>query len=119
MDREDTVVSYIVSLFKLPAHIASVIELPKDAKIEPQCPKAAILALLADPFPYADFSDPTWVILDREEFAIEFIVGDEDPVASLGLSIHGADSAMAVAQLLCERMGWRAHDTSLGDHARP
>jgi hypothetical protein len=107
--------SYILSLFKLPAHITSINELSQDAEVEPLGSKAAILALLADLFPDADFSDPTWVILNREEFAIEFIVGHEDPVASLGLRIHGADRALAVAQLLCEQMGWRAFDPSFGE----
>lgn len=107
--------SYIVSLFKLPKDISSVDELPTDFDVEPLGSKAAILALLGDLFPDADFSDPTWVVLDKTGFSIEFIVGEKDPVDSLGLRIHGDESWIAVARVLCERNGWRAYDTSSGN----
>jgi hypothetical protein len=105
--------SHLIAVFALPAHITSVEKLPDDFQ-SILGSRAAVLGLLADLFPDADFSDPTWVTLEREDFVIEFIVGTGDPVESVGLRIHGADSVMDAVHLLCQRTGWRAYDASLG-----
>lgn len=107
--------SYLIVLFALPASIMSIDELPMNYDPPALGSRETILALLTELFQDADVPDPTWVMLTREEFAVEFVVGHDDPVDSLGVRIHGADSAMAVVQLLCERTGWRAYDTSLSD----
>lgn len=106
--------SYLILLFALPAHITSVDELLMVYQPSALGSKATILGLLTDLLPDADVTDPTWVMLTREKFGIEFVVGHDDPVDSLGVRIHRADSAMAIVQLLSERTGWRAYDTSLG-----
>ncbi len=109
--------SYIVVLFNLPPHIVSFTNLTDDDEGEsaPLGSREAILALLTSLYPDADQSDPTWVCLKREEFVIEFMLGDADPIDSMGLRIHGGDQAMEVAKELCAHTGWRAYDTSLGD----
>lgn len=114
--------SYLVVLFNLPSHIVSLDDLPdgdggdSDTVVMPPLGlRTAILALLTSLFPDADYADPTWVVLRRNGFVIEFMLGAKDPLSSLGLRIHGSDQALDVAKLLCEYMGWRAYDTSLGD----
>ena len=109
------IMSYMVVLFNLMSHVPSVSELADDSDIPPLGPRQAILSLLDQRFPDADVSDTSWVRLARDDFVIEFMVGTADPVASLGLRIHGSDRAMDVVESLCRYTGWRAYDTSLGD----
>lgn len=109
--------SYIVILFNVPPHIDSFADLPDgDAlDIAPLGSREAILTLLTSLYPDADRSDPTWICLERDEFVIEFMLDDKDPIDALGLRIHGGNQAMDVAKELCARTGWRAYDTSRGD----
>lgn len=102
--------SYIVVLLNLPAHVVSLVDV---SNLDPLGPREAILALLTHLLPDVDISDPTWARLERDDFVIEFLVGAADRVESLGLRMHGGDRAMDVAKLLCEHAGWRAYEPPL------
>lgn len=107
--------SWLVVLAKLPDAFVSISDIPTDFVPEPLESRAAVLTVLAEVFPDADLTDPTWVQLNRPNYAIEFIVGDKEPVESLSFRPHGDDTLLEALQLLCERTGWRAIDTSSGD----
>lgn len=102
--------SWIVTLLKFPSEIKTLDDIPPGFMPEPLGSRNEVLSLLAQLFPDANLSDPTWVTLDRDEYVIEFMVGDKDPVMSLGFRPHGSDALMKALQLLCERTGWRALD---------
>ena len=107
--------SWLAVLAKLPDTFVSISDIPNDFVPEPLGSQAAVLTLLAEVFPDANFADPTGVTVDRPNYAIEFIVGSKEPVESLGFRPHGDDTVIEALQLLCARTGWRAIDTSSGD----
>jgi hypothetical protein len=107
--------SWLAVLFKLPNRFVSVHDIPNDFVSEPLGSRAAVLAILAEVFPDANFADPTWVRVERPNYVIECIVGREEPVESLGFRPHGDDTVIEALELLCAQTGWRAFDTSSGD----
>jgi hypothetical protein len=99
--------SWVAVLMRLPPEV-NIADLPADYELQPLGSKVEVLSLLAELFPDADFSDPTRVSVEREDFVIEFMVGDNDPVVTLGFRPHGDVTVLVVLRTLCERTGWRA-----------
>ena len=57
--------SWLVVLAKLPDTFVSVSDIPNDFVPEPLGSRAAVLTILAEAFPDADFTDSTWVQLNE------------------------------------------------------
>jgi hypothetical protein len=106
--------SWDVLLLSVPPGIATVDDSPEDFASE-LGPRAQVLSTLAALFPDLDLSDPTWGILAGDDFAIEFNIGDGDPVETIMLHVRGSNSTIHAIHYICERTGWRAFDTSTGD----
>ena len=70
-----------------------------------------LTALMAD----LDYSDPTWGILESDEFSIEFNTGREELVDSIMLHIRGGGDPLIIIKLICDHTGWGAFDTSTSD----
>ncbi len=106
--------SWIACLLTLSPNAKTLDDIPYDYKPEPLGSVAEVLSLISELFPDVDCSDPTWLRLDREDYIVEFMIGSEEPVTSIGFRPHGCDSFMDALQLLCEQTGCRAIDTSDG-----
>ena len=107
--------SWLALLIKIPDAFVSINDIPNDFVPEPLGSRDVVLTILADVFPDANFADSTWVQVDRKNYVIELMVGNEEPVESLGFRPHGDDTVIEALQLLCAQTGWRAYDTSSGD----
>lgn len=58
-------------------------------------------------FPDIDFTDPTWGILRRNEYSIEFNMGPEEEVQSIMLHIRGGDTVIDVLRTIHNETGWK------------
>jgi hypothetical protein len=105
------VMSWDVVLMKVPSNIVTVEDFPDDFSSE-LGPRSQVLLTLATVLPELDLTDPTWGILDGDDFSIQFNIGDDDPVDTIMLHVRGGDSAIGAIQRVCERTGWRALDMS-------
>jgi hypothetical protein len=74
-----------------------------------------VLALFKELFPEADFTDPSWGILDNENYSIEFNIPNEDSLESITLHIRGDELVVKAVEKICQRTGWRAIDSGSGD----
>jgi hypothetical protein len=106
--------SWDVILMSVPSVIVAVEDFPDDFSSE-LGPQPQVLSTIAAILPDLDLTDPTWGILDGDDFSIEFNIGDGDPVDTIMLHVRGGDSAIRAIQHICEHTGWRALDTSTGD----
>jgi len=79
---------------------------------------SAVASLLGDVFPAIDASDTSWVVLDTDDYSIEFNIGDESPCTSVMLLVPGQESVMEAIRLLCERTGWQGFDISSANQLR-
>ncbi|RLE23549.1 MAG: hypothetical protein DRJ65_11620 [Acidobacteria bacterium] len=70
---------------------------------------------LSEVLPDLDLSDPTWGILERSTYSIEFSIGKAEPCTSIMLHVRGLDDAIYPIQTLCTGYGWQALDFSDGE----
>jgi hypothetical protein len=106
--------SWDVMLMGVPSNVVTVADFPDGFSSE-LGPKSQVLSTLAAILPELDLTDPTWAILDSDDFSIEFGIGDDDPVEIIMLHVRGGDSVIRTIQCICEHTGWRAFDTGTGD----
>jgi hypothetical protein len=92
----------------------SISEAPDEGG-DPLGSTAAVRSLLSRVLPSIDFSDPTWGILDADEYSIEFSIGAEEPCTSLMLHVRGPEEAIVPIKAVCNETGWKAYDCSDGE----
>ncbi len=76
-----------------------------------------VLQLLKDNVPGINLSNPTYGIVDQKDLAMEFIIGKEDPVKGIMLSIHAAGDSEKIEETiktLCKNTTWRAKNMATG-----
>lgn len=98
----------------VPPEIVTRDDFPEDFSSE-LGPRSEVLSTLIAILPGLDLTDPTWGILEENDFSIEFNIGDDDPLDTLMLHVRGGDSAIHAIHHICEHTGWRAFDTTTGD----
>ncbi len=80
-------------------------------------PRGKVLQLLKEIVPDIDLSNPTHGFIDQADLAIEFSIGDRDPVDSILLHIHAAGSFEKIEDTLrklCKNTAWRAKNLATG-----
>lgn len=106
--------SWDVIIFNIPDNIQTISELTDDS-ILPLGSRDHILSVIAHIFPQANLSDPTWVVLDDEDYSIEFSLGQDEQINTLMLLVRGGIEAINAIENFCKVTGWRAFDSSAGD----
>jgi len=106
--------SWDVIILRAPAGITRVSDLP-DGFDQPLGSREEVVRAICAAFPSANSSDPTWMVLDGDEYSIEFSLGQNKSIEYLMLYIRGTAQAVDAVQHLCETTGWRAFDTAAGE----
>lgn len=105
--------SWDVSLYKFSQRYRTVAEIPDDEQPSDLGSLREVQAAVTSVFPETDWTDPRWGIFDSAIGSIEFNVGKDDPVKSLGLHVRAGDGIVDGILLLCEQMDCQAIE--LGD----
>jgi hypothetical protein len=71
--------------------------------------------ILIEIFPDADFTDPTWGIVERDGYSIEFNISEEHDITSFMLHIRGDNRLLEAIELIHNNTGWRPMDEELID----
>ena len=106
--------SWDVMIFNLQNNIKSVSELTDDSVISLGS-KNEVLSTIRHIFPQANFSDPTWVVLDGKDYSIEFSLGQDEQIEVLMLHVRGSVDALDAIERFCQINDWRAFDSATGD----
>ena len=106
--------SWDVLIMRVPEGVTDLGDIPDDYD-EPLCSHSELTARLRAVFPDIDLTDPTWGILEGEDYSIEFNMDEEDPCDSVMLHVRGGDSALAPIKALCDSTGWAAVDAGGGE----
>jgi hypothetical protein len=102
--------SWDISIQDLP-DVASIEEIPDNYQPKPLGPLADVVDRLRASFPDADFSDRAWGILDRDDWSIEFNIGESDPCESVMLHVRGSGpGAIEAVQCAIDAVGGRGLD---------
>jgi hypothetical protein len=103
-------VSWDLLLIDLPTEFALVEDIPSGFVAKPLGSRAEVAQKIAEVFPNTNFSDPVWPIIRGDDWAVEFHLGNEDPLAQLTLYLRGGTAALGAAAALVERLKVRAID---------
>jgi hypothetical protein len=107
--------SWDVFIQDLPDEARRVVEVPDDFQPRPLGARAQLISRIASQFPDADFTDPSWGKLQRDGYAIDISIGDDDPVTGITLHVRGSDDAVGAVVALIDAVGGRAVDSWTGE----
>ena len=82
--------SWDVLLTRLPEHVRSIGEIPKDYRPQALGPRSEVGEALAIAVPSVDMTDPAWGMLEGPGWSIELNIGHADPVDAIMLHIRGS-----------------------------
>lgn len=90
----------------LPAGVDNVDDVPGDYVPKVIGKRSEIIAKIMEIAPMADFSDPSWGVIDGDGFSMEVSMGDEEECEGFGLHIRGGDAAIGLVGY--HRASWAA-----------
>jgi hypothetical protein len=95
---------------RLPKGVLSVTEIPQDFVPEPLGHRNDLIARIKEVAPDADFSDPSWGLIDGPGYSIEVNIGESDEVDSFALHVRGGDLVIGLIADLLDRLDVGACD---------
>jgi hypothetical protein len=98
---------------------ASIDELPEDFRLPSLGPRASIVEKMLEVVPRANFSDPTWGLIDTEDGSIEVNIGREDPIDGFMLHVRGGPRTLDVVLGLLHALDLRGIDCQSGEFLDP
>jgi hypothetical protein len=107
--------SWDISIQDLPREAKSVADIPNDYRPSELGTRSEMISRIQQILPEADFSDPSWGILDHAEFSIEFSMGSAETCRGIMLHVRGGGSAVATIERLLDKLKLRAIDCQAGD----
>jgi hypothetical protein len=94
----------------LPADVAAVAEIPDDFQPRPIGNRHQLIARIRKVVPQIDFTDPSWGIIEGDDWSIEVSIGEEDICNSIGFHVRGADGAVGAVAAILDELKLRAID---------
>ncbi len=107
--------SWDISIQDLPRDVPSVADIPDDYKPSPLGPRDSVIERIRAALPDVDFSDPTWGVLDRPGFSVEFNMGADEICDGFMLHVRGGGPAMETVLRLLQHLQLRGIDCQTGD----
>jgi hypothetical protein len=78
-------------------------------------PRLELIALIKEVVPNADFSDPSWGLINSNDWSIEIDMGSEDECNGIAFHIRGGDEAAGLIAAILDHLDLRALDSQSGD----
>lgn len=107
--------SWDIFVQDLPADASTVAEIPDDFVPRDIGKRSDIIAKICEVIPDANFSDPTWGLIDGDDWSIEVNVGDAETCTGLALHVRGGDQAIGAIDAIMRALGLRAIDSQTGE----
>jgi hypothetical protein len=102
--------SWDIFVQDIPHGLSSVEDMPDDFEPKPLGARQEIIEKIRSVVPTADFSDPSWGLIDGPDFSIEVSLGSDEIVEGFAFHVRGGDAAAFVVADILERLGCRAFD---------
>ena len=107
--------SWDIFAVDIPAEFKSAEEIPSDFKPN-SLSRASVISRISEIFPSANFSDPSWGLIDGDGWSMEVNLGREENCDGFTLHVRGNDDAAvdAVVRIL-DDLRIRAFDAQTGE----
>lgn len=107
--------SWDIFVQDFPRDIRSVEEIPKDFQPLEIGRPSEIIETIRTILPMADFSDPTWGLIDGPGWSIEVNLGAEEPCRGFALHVRCGGGAVGAVAAILDALKLRAVDTQTGE----
>ena len=94
----------------LPQSATSVEEIPDDFQPQPIGNRTQLIAQIRQVIPQADFTDPSWGIIDGDDWSIEVSMGGTELCESIAFHVRGGDGAIGAVAAILDELKLRAID---------
>ena len=102
--------SWDLFVMDLPPDAVTMDDIPKDFVGAPLGSRSDLVRRIVEVVPEADFSDPSWGLIDGPDFSIEVNMGRDEQVESFAFHVRGGDLAIGVIAEILQHLGLRAVD---------
>ena len=106
--------SWDIFVQHLPSDAESVDDIPDDYSPPPIGTRETVIRQIREVFPGADFTDPSWGLIDEPGFSIEISLSREE-LDSFALHVRGNDAAAGAVAAILRATGLRGLDSSTGE----
>lgn len=107
--------SWDITCQKLP-DVPTVADIPDDAQLELIGSRDSVIAQIVAVVPNADFSDPTWGVIEGSGWSIEVNIGKEQECTGFMLHVRGGvEEAIEVISAILDSTNLRGIDLQTGD----
>lgn len=103
-------VSWDLYVMRLPKGISTMDDIAKDFRPAPLGRRDELIGKITALVPDADFSDPSWGLIDGPGYSVEVNIGKEDLVDSIALHVRGGDLVIGLIADLLDRLDAGAVD---------
>ncbi len=107
--------SWDIFAVNVPLAFESIEEIPSDFKPKPLGNRSAVIAKIKRIVPTADFSDPSWGLIEKNGWSIELDMGDDEICEDFAFHVRGdGDEAVAVVARILDGLSIRGFDPQAG-----
>jgi len=103
-------VSWDIFVQDIPPSVASIQDMPDDFRPANLGPRDDLIRRISEVVPEADFSDPSWGLIDGDTYSIEVNIGDDHTVDSFAFHVRGGNEAASVVARILDHLKLRAFD---------
>lgn len=107
--------SWDIFVQDLPPDAKSVADIPADFKPASIGKRSMVIERIKEVVPTANFSDPSWGLIDGDGWSIEINIGAKEDCDGFAFHIRGADAAVDVVAAILQHLKLRALDSQTGD----
>jgi len=111
--------SWDISVQDLPPGAKSIDDIPDNFKPSPLGARSDVIARIRETLPEIDFADPTWGMLNRPGFSIEFNMGASEVCDGFMLHVRGGGAAVATIGRVLDHLKLRGIDCQSGEFFAP
>ena len=99
----------------LPASVTSVEDISDDFQPKPIGNRAQLITQIQQVVPQVDFTDPSWGIIEGDDWSIEVSMGDEEFCNSIAFHVRGGDGAIGAVSVMLDKLKLRAINCQSND----
>ena len=107
--------SWDIFAMDVPPQFKSMEEIPSDLRPKPLGSRSAVIAKIKGIIPTANFSDPSWGVIEKDGWSIELNMGNDEICDDFAFHVRGdGDEAVEVVARILAGLGIRGFDPQTG-----
>jgi hypothetical protein len=107
--------SWDIFVQDLPSEAKTAADIPSSFRPSLIGKRSEIIDRIIEIIPAADFTDPSWGLIDGEDWSIEVNLGQEEDCRGFALHVRGGDVAVGAVAAILRRLNLRALDSQSGE----